>query len=150
MLRDKTNTFAAASVLDDKKKVNFADNDFSTPTKSLVKGYPVSYTTTEPSLNVEVLSSAEPSMVMTYKTQGYKRHSIIDMDSDDSLSLFSEWQRESKDSAFSSELMLEHYVQIKNTRVSPFSLQRNDSHPDEEEEKNVQRPVARLGHRLSH
>ena len=59
MLRDKTNTFAAASVLDDKKKVNFADNDFSTPTKSLVKGYPVSYTTTEPSLNVEVLSSAE-------------------------------------------------------------------------------------------
>ena len=87
---------------------------------------------------------------MTYKTQGYKRHSIIDMDADDSLSLFSEWQRESKDSAFSSELMLEHYVQIKNTRVSPFSLQRNDSHPDEEEEKNVQRPVARLGHRLSH
>ena len=43
--------------------------------------------------------------------------------------------------------MLEHYLQIKDARVSPFSV-KGDVTPDEEEKKDVLRPVARLGQRL--
>ena len=143
MLRDKDNKFTAIGVQHDKKTLKFAEDDFSTSREGFSKGY----NSTAPSLKIESESTYEPSVMIPPKSSMENRRCVQEIDADENFSLFSGWKRERKDSDIMSQAMLEHYLQIKDARVSPFSVQ-GDVTPDEEEKKDVLRPVARLGQRL--
>ena len=143
MLSDKTNTFAEAATARSKKAVKFANDVYSTPKEGGIKGY---YGSTMTPLS----TTKKRTKKNCPEDKENQRQSLLDTveGNGECLSIFSEWQSNTKSSAFRSEAKLEHYMHTQLVNVSAFSIQGVDNSSDEEE-KSGERPVGRRSHRLS-